>query len=378
MGLALPLIVGAPVVLLAQPSQAVGQNSVTSVVTSSATGRSVYGEEVRAIASVTDEGSHAVTAGTVQFYVRRAFTADPLTPVGGPVALDGTGHATSPPLAMAGLPLEVSMGGGAWEVSAFFTPAGGSDFLASNGSTLQRVDEAATTSAILAGPTTIVADVTGKFPGGRQEGSLAPTGAVAFTLDGAPIGSANLVNGQATLDVTLPNGRPHTVTVTYAGDTDDHYLGSQQTRTRSDPTITAQVLSRLPKSSSGWYRTSVSIWFTCDPAGSELVVECPDTARLRKSGKDQSLSRTILAKDGGSAAVTVGGIDIDRDAPVLRVVGATCTATDRLSGVKGRCHLYVGPRGHYRAVARDKAGNRAVEHGVLDDLGAAELLRATA
>ena len=53
-GLTLPLVVGAAVVLLASPSHATGQGTVTTVVTSSPT--SVYGQEVHATAWVTDEG----------------------------------------------------------------------------------------------------------------------------------------------------------------------------------------------------------------------------------------------------------------------------------------------------------------------------------
>ena len=48
--------------------------------------------------------------------------------MGDPVALDGTGHATSPPLAMRRTPLEITEGSDAWEVSAFFMPGEDSEF----------------------------------------------------------------------------------------------------------------------------------------------------------------------------------------------------------------------------------------------------------
>ena len=51
---------------------------------------------------------------------------------------------------------------------------------------------------------------------------------------------------------------------------------------------------------------------------------------------------------------------------MITVDGRSCTATDKLSGVKGTCHLHVAKDGSHRAVAIDKAGNRAVERGVLD------------
>ena len=125
-------------------------------------------------------------------------------------------------------------------------------------------------------------------------------------------------------------------------------------------------ISDFAKSKSGWYHSPVSIWFLCKPQGSELVEDCPADVTLKKSGKDQSVTRTIHALDGGSATVTVSGIDIDRDAPVITVDGRSCRATDKLSGVKGRCHMKIAPNGTYRAVALDKAGNRAVERGTLD------------
>ena len=107
---------------------------------------------------------------------------------------------------------------------------------------------------------------------------------------GRAIGSAGLVNGKATLGYTVPNGHPQNITATYAGDTDDNYLGSATSRIRTDPTMTARVLSTFPKSRAGWYHTAVDIWFKCDPAGSELIIDCPQNVRLRQSGRNQSVS----------------------------------------------------------------------------------------
>ena len=357
LGLALPLALGAPV-LLAGPAQAA---TTPTVDVGGSQQFAVYGQEIRVDAHVfSGEVDNNVSAGSIQFSVAGV-------EIGAPVHLDPSGHAVSVPLFDEdGGPLHRTIASDFYLVTADFLPDNPADYDATSSSFDQHINEAATTIAVLAGPTSIVADVTGQFPGGVQQGSRTATGPVDFTLNGAPIGTADLVNGKATLNVVLPNGAPRTVTATYAGDGDDNYLGSQQTLTRTDPTITALVLSRLPKSSSGWYHTSVNVWFKCDPAGSELIVDCPKNVRLRANGKNQSLTRMILAKDGGSAAVTVTGVNIDRVPPVITIVGDRCTASDKLSGLKGRCHLHLGPSGHYRAVAVDNAGNRAVQRGVLD------------
>ena len=153
------------------------------------------------------------------------------------------------------------------------------------------------------------------------------------------------------------------ITASYAGD--DRYTGSCGLHDPVDPGITALVLSKFPKSRSGWYRTPVDVLFICRPRGSELTEDCPAQVTLKKSGKDQSVSRSIHAVNGGAATATVAGIDIDRDKPEVSIVAGKCKATDELSGVK-TCRLRVLGDGRVLAIAVDKAGNRAVVRGVLD------------
>lgn len=356
LGLALPLAVGAPVVLLAGPATA--DVTPTIDLTSSAT-PSVYGQEVRITAHAWHgEANNPVTGGSIEFSV------DGMEQ-GPPVHLDATGHAVSPPLVdEGGLPLEVT------EVSAFHSvtvqfiadPASGytSDPMA--GFLTQYVDRSKTSIAVQSTATTLVADMTGELPGGQQAGSAKPSGAVQFKVNGAVVGSNDIVAGKATLGYALPPGT-QTVTATYTGD--DRYLPATQTSSRTDPLLSARVLATFPKSKAGWYRTPVEVFFLCRPQGSE-VDDCPADVTLRKSGKDQSLTRTVHALDGGTATVTVSNLDIDREKPRITVDGRSCTATDKLSGVKGGCHLHVDEDGHYRAVAIDRAGNRAVKQGVLD------------
>ena len=51
---------------------------------------------------------------------------------------------------------------------------------------------------------------------------------------------------------------------------------------------------------------------------------------------------------------------------MITVKGRGCSATDKLSGVKGRCKMKIAANGHFVAIARDRAGNRAVTRGILD------------
>ncbi len=356
MGLTLPLAVGAPVVFLAGSAHAAVTPSMTFT---SPANPSKYGQEVRLNAHVwAGEETNDVTAGSVQFRVDSV-------EIGDPVHLDAAGHATSLPIYDEGGVLDVTIGSDFRLATAEFIPDDPMAFDPANASPIQqRVDPAGSSLAILPTPTSLVADLSGAFPGGVQAGSAPPSGSVHFSIGGQDLPAEIDPNtGRATLHHVLPPG-PQTVTATYAGD--DRYDGTTQALVRTDPKLQARVLAKFPKSRSGWYHTTVRVWFICQPAGSELVSECPKDTLIRKSGADQTVTRSIQAVNGGSASVTVSGIDVDLEAPVIRVGGRSCTATDKLSGVKGKCHLRIGRNGHYRAIAHDKAGNRAVKRGVLD------------
>jgi hypothetical protein len=225
------------------------------------------------------------------------------------------------------------------------------------------VGKADSSIAVQTTATTLVADINGRLPGGVQANSFLPDdGVVHFKVDGQPVGAPAIAeNGRATISHVVQPGT-HTITATYDGD--GRYNPATETSSRKDPLLSARVLATFPRSKAGWYRTAVEVFFVCRPQGSE-VDDCPADVTLRKSGKDHSLTRTIHAADGGTATVTVGNIDIDRVKPTITVDGRSCTATDKLSGVRGTCHLHLGQDGSYRAVAIDRAGNRAVKHGVL-------------
>jgi hypothetical protein len=347
-GLALPLAVGVPVVVLAGPAYA--DTTEATVITSDAV--SAYGQEVTATATVMS-GSNLVPRGTVTFLV------DGAEPGVSVPLVDG--HATSPVLTgPGGLPLEVTE----HSVTAQFTPHpdDGSAYFPDDGSTPQTVEKAGSTLAVLPGPSGIVADLSGQLPGGVQSGSLKPSGTVTFTVDGVAVGTAPVAaNGRATLGYVVPPGAAHLVTASYPGDS--RYTGSADVTPRIDPGLAALVLGKLPKSKSGWYHTPVTVLFICRSRGAELAEDCPLEVVLKKSGKGQSVSRTIHAIDGGAATVLVDRINIDRDDPEVSIVNGKCKATDELSGIKS-CTLRTTSDGkHVVAIATDKAGNRAIAHG---------------
>ncbi len=94
--------------------------------------------------------------------------------------------------------------------------------------------------------------------------------------------------------------------------------------------------------------------------------------RFTRSGGAQSVTRTISAVNGGTASVTVRGINIDLTLPTVGITGirngavhygwppaVRCTGRDTLSGIAS-CALTQarnGTRTTYRATATDRAGN---------------------
>ncbi len=138
-----------------------------------------------------------------------------------------------------------------------------------------------------------------------------------------------------------------------------------------DPTVTARLSSSSPKSG-GWYRTPVTVRFTCVAGSAALASACPAPVTLTSDGKGQRVTRQVRAVDGGVTTVAVAGINIDRTRPSVRITGVRagatyhgtgpkvrCKATDKLSGVAS-CSIRksrTGKRVTATATARDNAGN---------------------
>ncbi|WP_296601663.1 Ig-like domain-containing protein [Nocardioides sp.] len=311
----------------------------------------VFGQPVTATASVTAPGQAA--AGTVQFAVDGV-------DVGGPVTVSG-GSAQSQTLGARPV--------GAHAVTAEYRPSGSGATVV--GRATFTVGRAATTTEVAVGPSAFTATVTAVAPGAGR-----PTGAVTFLLDGAEIGSAPLQDGVATLEHDVPTGASPTVAASYAGD--GSFTGSSASTARRDPAISARISSAEPRSTSGWYRTAVTVSFTCTPAGAPLVGDCPAPVTLRREGAGQAITRTVTAADGGMATVVVSPINIDRTVPEVRVRSVraastgrpprgVCAAQDVLSGVAS-CTITrsIRPRRVvYVAVATDEAGNTATDRVVV-------------
>lgn len=198
----------------------------------------------------------------------------------------------------------------------------------------------------------------------------APTGTVRLLVDGTVIDTDELSGSPAAYSFdhdVAPGGTRH-VEVEYLGDSD--HLAAEAAVDRRDPLMVAKVSGRPTR---GWYRGAVTVTFTCTAQGS-AVVACPAPVTLTKNGANQSVTRTVIAEDGGTRAVTVTGISIDALDPKVAIKGvkaggtyrgkapkATCKATDAHSGVLS-CKLRTTKQGTkvtVVATATDKAGNVA-------------------
>jgi hypothetical protein len=218
-----------------------------------------------------------------------------------------------------------------------------------------------------------------------------PSVAVSGVTDGASyeIGSVPA----ATCDVTDTEDGNSTKDAVVTG-TLSHGLGSQtatcdytdeggleaDTKTATytivdtgDPTIKYE-LDPSAANGNGWYNQDVNVDFICDDSGSGIQSCAGDTTLTE--GADQSATGTATDWAGNTATSTASGIDIDKTAPQVDLVGGptgdyyfgndpaapTCEATDALSGIAS-CVISGGGSSvgehSYTATATDKAGNEA-------------------
>ena len=132
-----------------------------------------------------------------------------------------------------------------------------------------------------------------------------------------------------------------------------------------DPHLTASVTSTKP-TLHGWYRTPVTVSFTCTPGSSVDLDPCPDPVEVTESVQNRVIDRSITAADGGHAHVSVT-VSVDLDKPTVRIKKLSskrprCVAKDALSGVDScrLTHRKVGKKIVWTATAVDLAGNRKV------------------
>jgi hypothetical protein len=342
---AFTIIVAAPVVVVPSPTLDVTGGSFT------------YGQGGTFTATVAQLVPAAL--GAIQFKV------DGVN-LGSPVTLSN-GSAVSPNLSSAaGFPYAVGSHG----VEADYIPADATQFGSALSTAGFTVNKAASATQLALQGSSAVATVSAVAPG-----SGTPSGAVSFTRDGADIGTAQLSNGVATL-TGLAAGAGN-IAATYAGDS--NFTGSSASTARDMPTIVATVTSRIAKTSYGWYRSPVTVSFTCTTTSAPLAAPCPSPVILASSGAAQSVTKTIVAQDGGTATAVTNGINIDRGRPSLWVEGVvsgrhytsvphvSCVGADTLSGIAS-CTVAVGRASHgvvhYTATATDKAGNIKTARGV--------------
>ena len=142
------------------------------------------------------------------------------------------------------------------------------------------------------------------------------------------------------------------------------------------PTITG---SRTPlANANGWNNTDVTVSFSCGDSLSG-VASCSPNATLTGEGASQSATGNAMDNAGNTNSATASGINIDKTAPTVSLVGGpangasyyfgsvpaapTCSASDALSGLAGSCSVsgYLTTVGTHTVTssATDKAGNVA-------------------
>jgi hypothetical protein len=129
----------------------------------------------------------------------------------------------------------------------------------------------------------------------------------------------------------------------------------------------------------GWNKSDVTVSFS-GTDGTSGIASCSDDVVLSSEGAGQSASGTCTDDAGNeSVAATASGINIDKTAPSLSLVGGpanggsyyfgsvpaipTCNESDALSGLNGSCDITgygIGVGSHtVTAKVSDKAGNEA-------------------
>ena len=147
-------------------------------------------------------------------------------------------------------------------------------------------------------------------------------------------------------------------------------------RDATDPTIGGSASPAA--NANGWNKTDVTVTFTCDDNLSG-VASCGPNQTLNTEGAGQSVMGNATDEAGNSASASVTGINIDKTAPTVALVGGpadggsyyfgtvpaapTCSASDALSGLDGICSVsgYSTAVGTHtvEATATDKAGNKS-------------------
>jgi hypothetical protein len=140
-----------------------------------------------------------------------------------------------------------------------------------------------------------------------------------------------------------------------------------------NPKIKAKITSAHAKTKYGWYRSKVTVTYTC--VEGSATVHCPTVTHFSKTGK-HTVTKSITAADGGKASITVK-VNLDLGKPKVTVTGAKkghtyaakrklkAHCSDAKSGVAS-CKVKQTKSGHtyhWVATVKDKAGNVATKKG---------------
>lgn len=126
-----------------------------------------------------------------------------------------------------------------------------------------------------------------------------------------------LLSGIATCPapVTRSQGADQSVTGT-AKDAADN--AASATVADIDVDTTAPLLSgeaTTAPNAAGWYRSDVSVAWTCSDALSGIEGECPSPSTVKSEGADESATETVFDRAGNDTTASVAHLKIDRTAP---------------------------------------------------------------
>ncbi|QHF21273.1 hypothetical protein GTU71_10800 [Rathayibacter sp. VKM Ac-2762] len=201
--------------------------------------------------------------------------------------------------------------------------------------------------------------------GSEPRAACAITDAESGTFSEEAVVTGTLVNGLGTRTATCTWTDPGGLTTTAAA--------TYRIVDTGVPTIAATTAPTAPNAA-GWFRSPVSVGFSCADGSGSGIRSCTP-ARILREGPGQSVTGTAVDNAGNRATTTRSGIAIDTTKPQLSFTSrpegsypfgtvlpeARCLGDDALSGLTGDCVITGGGRSvgpHvYRATATDRAGN---------------------
>jgi hypothetical protein len=221
--------------------------------------------------------------------------------------------------------------------------------------------------------------------GGNSYSTLTNDASGTVTLDSGTFGSSGTIANHGTIHVLSDGGLYNFGAIDNQGtlleecgahftqDPASTYTGTTPSLNCVNPTIAATVTSAHPINAAGWYRSPVTVSFTCTAGGTPIDGSCPAPVHVNDDTAGATVTGTVTDTDKGFATVS-RFIKLDLTPPSVTIHGPTtgasyvhpqdvsCTATDPLSGIAVTCGIAalksttVGVV-KYVAIAIDKAGN---------------------